>query len=129
MQLVELIASLGLGKTGILILLTVLVLILGCFIEVTALIILVLPIIIPVLRVAQISMVHFGVLFIMTALMGILTPPFGLGLYIASGMTGMPFKRVVRSVAPFLIPLVIVIVLIILVPDTVMFIPRRLFRA
>ena len=123
-MLVDTILSLGLGPTPVLFLLTALVLFLGCFVEVTALIILILPVIMPLIDALNISAVHYGVLFIMTALLGILTPPFGLGLYIVSGMTGMAFKRTVRAVAPFLIPLLVTIILLVVFPDLVLFLPN-----
>ncbi len=125
-QLVQLINSLGFGSNAVLLLLTLLVLILGCLIDVTALIILILPVIIPVLQSLGIDFIHYGVLFIMTAILGVLTPPFGLGLYAASGMTGLPFKNVVRSVQPFLVPLMITIALVIFFPDIVLLLPRVL---
>ncbi len=123
-QLVAVIESTGLGATPVLFLFTLLVLVLGCLIDVTALIILILPVIVPVLIALDINLVHYGVVFIMTGVLGILTPPFGLGLYAASGMTGLPFIKVVRSVTPFLIPLMVTIILVILIPDLVLFIPN-----
>ena len=125
-RLVYLINSLGLGQNAVLLLLTLLVLILGCLIDVTALIILILPVIIPVLQSLGVDFIHYGVLFIMTALLGILTPPFGLGLYAAAGMTGLPFIKVVRSVTPFLIPLLVAIILVLFFPNIVLIMPKLL---
>lgn len=124
--LVNLIESLGLGQNMVLVLLTLLVIVLGCLIDVTALIILILPVVIPVLQSLQIDLIHYGVLFIMTAILGILTPPFGLGLYAAAGMTGLPFKKVVQATTPMLIPLLVTIVLVIFIPGIVLLIPNAL---
>lgn len=124
--LVNLIESLGLGQNMVLVLLTLLVIVLGCLIDVTALIILILPVVIPVLQSLQIDLIHYGVLFIMTAILGVLTPPFGLGLYAAAGMTGLPFKKVVQATTPMLIPLLVTIVLVIFIPGIVLIIPNAL---
>jgi len=127
-KLVNYIITIGLNQIEILFLLTLLVLLLGCFIEGTALIILILPIIIPLVRAVQISQVHFGVLFIMATTTGMLTPPFGLGLFMISSMTGMPFERVVKSITPFLIPLIVAMIIIILIPNMVLFLPNLIIK-
>jgi tripartite ATP-independent transporter DctM subunit len=124
--LIHLIASLNLHATSVLFMLTGLILIMGCFVEVTAMMILMLPIIMPVIKSIGVDITHFGLLFIMTAVMGILTPPFGLGLFIISGMTGLSVPRLSRAVFPFLIPLIITIMLVLLMPDIVLFLPNLL---
>lgn len=123
-KLVNTFIALDMGQIGVLFILSLLILFLGCFVEATALIILILPIIVPTLKTFQIDFVHYGVLFTMTAIMGILTPPFGLGLFIAARMTGLSYKRVTKDVFPFMIPLIIVIIMIILFPNIVLFLPN-----
>jgi TRAP-type C4-dicarboxylate transport system permease large subunit len=105
-----------------------LILILGCFVEVTAMFFLVLPVVMPVIEAMNISKVFFGVVFTITAVLGILTPPFGLGLFMVTGMTGIAFDRVVRATLPFLIPLVVTIILLILFPSIVTFLPDLLMK-
>ena len=86
--------------------------------------ILILPVLMPVVHHFGIDVTYFGVVFIMAAVYGILTPPFGLGLFIVSGMTGLSFKKTVKATAPFIIPLVATLVLVILVPQFITFVPN-----
>ena len=89
---------------------------------------LVLPVVMPVIEAMNISKVFFGVVFTITAVLGILTPPFGLGLFMVTGMTGIAFDRVVRATLPFLIPLIVTIVLLIVFPSIVTFLPDLLMK-
>jgi TRAP-type C4-dicarboxylate transport system permease large subunit len=89
---------------------------------------LVLPVVIPLIEAMNISKVFFGVIFTITAVLGILTPPFGLGLFMVTGMTGIGFDRVVRATIPFLIPLLVSIIILILFPGIVTFLPDLLMR-
>jgi tripartite ATP-independent transporter DctM subunit len=114
--------------TLVLFLIVVLVLILGCFIEVTALMILLLPVILPVIDFIGVDKTYFGVVFIMAAIMGIMTPPFGLGLFIISGITGLPFNRTTKAVLPFLIPLLVTLGLVLLIPGLILIIPNLLMK-
>jgi TRAP-type C4-dicarboxylate transport system permease large subunit len=109
-------------------LLALLVLILGCFVEVTAMFFLVLPVVIPLIEAVEVSKVYFGVIFTITAVLGILTPPFGLGLFMVTGMTGIAFDRVVRATVPFLLPLVVSIIVLILFPGIITFLPDLLMK-
>ena len=67
--------------------------------------------------------VFFGVLMVLTLSVGVITPPFGNVLFVLVEIAGIPFEQVVRAVAPFLIPIIAVIVLLILVPDLVTWLP------
>jgi tripartite ATP-independent transporter DctM subunit len=118
----------SLSPLSLLLLLTLLVFILGCFVEVTAMFFLVLPVVMPLIDAMGISKVYYGVLFSMTAIMGILTPPFGLGLFMICSMTGVPFDRVVRATVPFLVPLIIVLLLCVFFPDIITFLPNLLMK-
>jgi TRAP-type C4-dicarboxylate transport system permease large subunit len=122
--MVRFIASSHLSPLLVVSLITVLVLILGCFIEVTVMMIPILPVLMPVVHHFWIDVTCFGVVFIMAAVYGILTPPFGLGLFIVSRMTGFPFKKTVKATAPFIIPLVAALFLVILVPQFITLVPN-----
>ena len=75
---------------------------------------------------ARVKMTNQNHLKFMSAILGILTPPFGLGLYVVSDMTGLSFKKTIKAVAPFLLPLFLVIVLLIVFPQIVTFLPNLL---
>lgn len=126
--LIEGIRSYAVGPTALVFALAALVLLLGCFVEVTAMFFLVLPVVMPLIEAMDISKVYFGVIFTITAVLGILTPPFGLGLFMVTGMTGIAFDRVVRATIPFLVPLAVSIIVLILFPGIVTFLPDLLMK-
>ena len=125
-MLIDVVKSYSLSPTALVFALMLLVLILGCFVEVTAMFFLVLPMVIPLIEALEIDKVYFGILFTVTAVLGILTPPFGLGLFMITGMTGIAFNRVVRATLPFLVPLILTIIVLILFPQIITWLPNKL---
>jgi tripartite ATP-independent transporter DctM subunit len=102
----------------------VLFLILGCFMETIAIMLLVVPVLFPLLPTFGISPVHFGVVMILNLMIGLITPPVGICLYIVTEISKEPFGVVVRQVLRFYIPLIIVLLLITYIPELVLFVPR-----
>jgi len=127
-SLIELVQSYSLGATALMFTLMAIVFIMGCFVEVTAMFFLLVPVFVPLIEVMDISKVFFGVVFTIVAVYGILTPPFGLGLFMVSSMTGLSFNRVVRATIPFLIPLIISVLALIVFPGIVTFLPDLLMK-
>lgn len=125
-SLVALVETMALPQIAVIFMLLLVVLFLGCIIEVSAMIILILPIIMPIVTAVDYPPVAFGVIFVLTSVMGILTPPFGLGLFMGSEISGLDFKATFRSVVPFITPLLIVIVLMVFFPMIVTFLPDLL---
>lgn len=125
-SLVALVQAWQLSQTTVILLLLVVVLLLGCVIEVSAMIILILPVIMPIVAAVQYPPVAFGVIFVLTSVLGILTPPFGLGLFMGAEISGMSFNRTFKSVVPFLTPLAIAILLMVFFPSIVTFLPDLL---
>ena len=109
-------------------LLTLILLILGCFIEPLAIMIMVLPVILPILQTYNISLLHFGVVMTMALMMGLLTPPFGECLFILSAITGVPVGRVARATGPYMIGIGAVLFLIMYVPSLVTWLPGVLIK-
>ena len=126
--LANLVVAAGLSQTLVIFMLLAIVLLLGCFIEVSAMIILIIPILLPIVSAVGYSTLAFGLIFVLTSVMGILTPPFGLGLFIGAEITGMDFWKVFKSVLPFFIPLVIAICAMVLFPDIVTVLPDLLVQ-
>ncbi|MDR1518708.1 MAG: TRAP transporter large permease [Planctomycetota bacterium] len=124
--LVHLVQAWELPRLAVIYMLLFIVLILGCFIEVSAMIILILPIIMPIVDAVDFSPLAFGVIFVLTSVLGILTPPFGLGLFVGAEISGLDFNRTFRAVLPFAPPLVIVIILMTIFPGIVTFLPELL---
>jgi len=100
------------------------VLLLGCFLDGTTVMILVLPIVLPIVKMLNYDLIAFGIIVILSAVMGIMTPPFGLGLFIGSKLIDLPFGRTVRAVVPWLIPIAICVVLMVYFPQIVSVIPN-----
>ncbi|MDR2391321.1 MAG: TRAP transporter large permease, partial [Planctomycetota bacterium] len=127
--LVGLVEAMALPQVAVIFMLLVVVLLLGCVIEVSAMIVLILPIIMPIVEAVGYPQVSFGVIFVLTSVLGILTPPFGLGLFMGSEISGLDFNRTFRSVLPFTPPLVIAIILMTIFPGIVTFLPEFLLGA
>lgn len=104
----------------------VFLLIVGCFMEATAAILVVGPILMPIVNQLGIDPVHFGVMMVLNLMLGLLTPPFGVVLFIMQKVSGLSFVQVVRGTMPFLIPLFAVLILITIFPKIVTFLPRLL---
>jgi tripartite ATP-independent transporter DctM subunit len=108
------------------ILVNILLLILGCLIDATAIILVTVPVLLPIAIELGIDPIYFGVVMIITLMIGLLTPPVGSVLYITSSVTGQPVDVVFRGIAPFLIPLGAVLVIVTAFPDLVLWLPRLL---
>lgn len=111
---------------ALLIIINIAVLIAGFFIEGLAIMILIVPVLAPTLMSAGIDPVHFGVVFIFNLMIGLMTPPMGVGLFVVSGVSGIRLETLIRATIPFLIPLVVVLILLILVPGIVTWLPNLL---
>lgn len=99
---------------------------LGCFFDIGAILLVITPMIIPIVKAYGINMIHFGVLEVVVICVGFLTPPFGVGLFILSNQTGLKVQDIVKALLPFFIPIYSVIFLIAYLPDLVLFLPNLL---
>ncbi len=111
----------------VLIILNLVFLVAGCFFDICAIILVFTPMILPVLTAFQIDLVHWGVVQVLNVCIGFLTPPFGVGLYVLSDLSGMSVGQVMRAVAPFLIPLLVSLALITFFPQLVLWLPEIVF--
>lgn len=102
----------------------VLLIILGCFLDTTAIMVITLPILLPIARLLHIDLIHFGIVVVFNLMIGLLTPPFGLCLYAIVNMTKIPMDRMVRAIAPFFIPLLVTLAIITFAPKLIMFLPN-----
>lgn len=123
-NIAEYIISLGLNVNIFIMVILIFLLLLGTMIENSTIILLVIPIIIPGLRTMGIDLVHFGVVMMLTICIGLLTPPMGLSLFIASNMTNVKIERIIREIMPFLIPLITITFILAYLPDLVLYLPR-----
>jgi tripartite ATP-independent transporter DctM subunit len=129
-QLPQMIASslfaISRNPVVVLFLINIFLLIVGCFMEGLAAMIILVPILLPVLKELGIHPVHFGVVMTLNLTIGALTPPVGTYLYIMTRVAKMSFEDVVKAVLPWCIPLVIVLMLISFFPELVLWLPRAL---
>ena len=110
----------------IMLLIVVAVLIVGCFMETTAVTVVVVPIIYPLIQQLGIDVIQFGVLFVIAGIIGGLTPPVGLYLFMAMDITKAPFREAIRYTAPVVAIMVAVLLLILLLPGVVTLLPSIL---
>lgn len=113
--------------TGAMILICVVVVVIGFFIDATVLIIMLTPIVLPVARDLGADPVHFGIVFIIAATIGNFTPPVGAAMYAVCSILRCPIGEYTRESAPFLAAVVAVTVLLILLPSVVLFVPNLIF--
>ncbi|MFB3819510.1 MAG: TRAP transporter large permease [Candidatus Methylomirabilales bacterium] len=120
----ELVTSLTSSPVAVLLLINLLGLVLGCFFDGISILVIVVPIFLPILDRVGIDRVHFGVLFVLNTVIGLLTPPVGAVLYATTEVAQIPFERVVRATLPFLWPLLATLVMVTYFPWTVLAVPR-----
>jgi tripartite ATP-independent transporter DctM subunit len=109
-----------------LILVNLCLLLIGMLLEPVAALLITAPVLLPAAAQFGIDPLHFGVVMILNLVIGLLTPPVGLVLYVLGSVTGAPFSRVVQGTLPFLIPLVITLLLVTFFPGISLFLPRLL---
>jgi tripartite ATP-independent transporter DctM subunit len=106
----------------------VFLMIIGCFLETTAALILLTPILVPPIMELGIDPVHFGLVMVLTLMLGLITPPVGVVLYITSNIAKLSFEETTKATLPYVIPLFIVLLLSAYIPDLVMFLPNLLIQ-
>jgi len=120
--------NLDVGKYTMLTLICILYLILGCFFDSLSMLVLTLPFVAPIIKSLGFDFIWFGVLFVVLAEIGLVTPPFGLNLFVLKGVVPKyEITYIFAGTIPFLIPTCILIVLMILFPDLVLWLPNLLY--
>jgi tripartite ATP-independent transporter DctM subunit len=100
----------------------------GCFMETVAAITIMVPVLLPIAVALGIDPVHFGVIMVLNLMLGLLTPPVGMVLYVLARVAKIPFEQCVAGTAPFLIPLVIVLLLVTFIPGITLWLPTLIYR-
>jgi TRAP-type C4-dicarboxylate transport system permease large subunit len=112
----------------LLIIINILLLIVGCFLETIAAISILVPVLMPAITAAGIDPVQFGVIMVLNLMIGLLTPPVGMVLFILARVANISFDRTIKAVLPFLIPLFLVLALITIFPSLTLIVPQYLYR-
>jgi tripartite ATP-independent transporter DctM subunit len=113
-----------LSPLAFLLVVNLLLLALGCFLEGTTIILVILPVLLPTAQLLGVDPVHFGVMAVLNIMLGLVTPPFGLLLFMMVRIADVPLRALVREIVPFLTVMIGALALITLFPDLVLFLPR-----
>lgn len=124
----EMISSFATSKVTFLIFVNIALFILGMLLDSAVLQLVLLPILCPIAQSYGIDMVHFGVVFTLNTMIGLCTPPFGMLLFIVTGISGEKMKVVIREIMPMVLVMIVVLLIITFVPDTIMWVPRLFGR-
>ncbi|MGM0583664.1 MAG: TRAP transporter large permease [Pseudomonadota bacterium] len=122
-QLAALITSLDAGPVAVLLMINVLLLLVGCIFEPLPAMVIFVPILMPIIGPLGIDPVHFGLIVVLNLMIGLLSPPVGLNLYITASIANRPVEGVIRRVVPFFAALVAVLLICTLWPGFVLFLP------
>lgn len=112
----------------LLMIVNVLLLVVGMFMESIAAILILAPILVPALLAAGVDPIQLGVVVVLNLMVGLLTPPVGMSLYMVSIVSRMPLHRVISGTLPFFIPLVLSLLLVTLVPSLSLWLPNQFMR-
>ncbi len=117
-------ASYELTQTVFWILVNIILLILGCLLEGSTILLVIVPVFIPTAQALGIDMVHFGVVVVFNVMIGLVTPPYGLLLFIVSNLAETPLRLIIRDTMPFVWAMIVALVIITFVPETVLWLPK-----
>ena len=125
------IASWVLGFTDkawvFLLLANLLMLFVGCFLEPTAAITILVPILLPIATQLGVDPIHFGLVMVLNLMIGLLHPPMGMVLFVLARIANLSFERTTMAILPWLVPLLLALVVITYVPSLVLWLPRMFF--
>lgn len=116
--------GLELSRGGFLTFTMVLFLLLGCVLDATTIILVVIPLFLPTAQALGVDPVHFGVVSVVNCMIGLITPPYGILLFVVNGTTGIPIRDIVKEGVPFFFALLISLIAIVVFPELVLWLPR-----
>ena len=124
----ESILAANIGKIGFLIIVNILLFIMGQFMEPSSVVMIMVPLLLPIAKALGVDLVHFGILLIVNMEIGMITPPVGLNLFVASGLTGMNLKDVIVSCLPWTLTLFIGLILVTYIPEISLWLPNLMYK-
>ena len=129
MTLVEGLMSLTTTPWVVLLIINVILLILGCFMEGIAIMLLTIPVFVPLVTRVGVDPVHFGVVMALNSMIGLLTPPVGMCLYAVSAISKVPLWPLAKELWPYIVALTVCLFLITYIPGIVLWIPNLVMGA
>jgi tripartite ATP-independent transporter DctM subunit len=124
--MVELLFSISDNKWVIMMVINLILMFMGCFMETASIMIITIPIFVPIITKLGFDPIYFGVVMTLNVMIGTLTPPVGMVLYITAHIAELPISRAVREILPFYAPLVLSLIILILFPAITMVLPDLL---
>lgn len=118
--------GIDMNPTVFLLMVMLLILLLGCLLDATTIILVIVPLFIPACRELGIDLVHFGVLVVVNSMIGLITPPYGILLFVINAVTGIPLREIIAEVWPFLLVLIGALLLLVFYPALVLWLPQLL---
>lgn len=125
-QVATLIQQANLSPMAFMLCINLLFLMLGCLFDTTILLLVLVPMLIPSCRALGIDLVYFGVVIVVNMMIGLITPPFGVLLFVMNGVTGIPLAAIIREIWLFIAVLITVLAVLVFVPDVTLYLPRAL---
>jgi C4-dicarboxylate transporter DctM subunit len=101
-------------------------LVLGCFLDTSIMLLVLVPMLLPAARALGVDLVHFGVMVVVNMMVGMVTPPFGMLLFVINALAGVPLREMIRESWIFIGVLIVALLVITLVPQTVLWLPQAL---
>jgi C4-dicarboxylate transporter DctM subunit len=120
------VGGMQLTPTTFLLLVNLLFLVLGCFLDVSVLLLVFVPMLLPAVKMLGIDLVHFGVLVVLNMMIGLIHPPFGMLLFVTKALTGIPIGEMMKEGWPFLVMLLLLLLALTLFPQIVLWLPQTM---
>ncbi|SFH60737.1 TRAP transporter large permease [Albimonas pacifica] len=117
-------AGFDLSPLAFLLMVNLILLVLGCLLEGTTILLVVVPVFIPTANALGIDLVHFGIVCVVNIMLGLITPPYGLLLFVMASISGQKLNAIVREVLPFLVAMLLALALITFFPGLSLWLPR-----
>ena len=118
--------SMHLSQVKFLLLVNVMFLVLGCFLDVSVLLLVFVPMLLPAAKLLGVDLVHFGVLVVLNMMIGMIHPPFGMLLFVTKALTGIPIGEMMKEGWPFLVMLLMLLVAMTVFPQIVLWLPQTM---
>jgi tripartite ATP-independent transporter DctM subunit len=115
-----------LARWQFLLLVNALFLVLGCFLDVSVLLLVFVPMLLPAVKALGIDLVHFGVLVVLNMMIGLIHPPFGMLLFVTKALTGIPIGEMMREGWPFLVMLLLLLLALTFFPEITLWLPHKM---
>ena len=127
-KLSQIIYSLNISKPMFLLIFNVVFLVLGTFMESLSIMVITVPVLVPIIKALQLDPLHIGVVLVLNLMIGLITPPVGMCLFVTSKIGNVRLEQLYRSILPFIVPLVFVLFLITYIPSLITWLPSLFLK-